>query len=1105
MNAFPLLQQAMEKLAGGSPQRVVGVCPGARVVGVELLLGEKERAVVVVPTISDAQELVAAYELFFPERKAAALPAYTLLPYAPQGAPLGASAEAVAVLLGWAQTSVSRLVVPARLLPLPFPRPEDLLSRARLFVPGQHLDLPQLAAFLKAEGWRRVEVVEEAGEFALRGEVLDVGMADGFFRLLVEVDRLEDIRVFDPQTQRSVEERGELVLKPMSLFPTTPPTTEKAARVVAGQGFPLLADMLREGITNPLVTPFAALGEERIAPWDLGEVLVVEPSAVAAELSRSWTALAKAHETACRQLPLPPPEAWLTPPPQCLQPLAQALVVEELESKGYPHALRLLTQPSPALASHPQLLIQELRRGLAERTSQVLVAGTSGEAQRLAHLLREHDVPFREGFPEKGGIGIVHGSLGHGFSWPKAQLLVFGRQDLTNLPKAPPRSRTLAQVLFDIRDLKVGDYVVHRDHGIGRFLGFRTVTLDGSKHECVELEYAGGAKLLVPMERADLLEKYTAGETSAPRLDRLGGSTWKVTKSRVKKALKDLAEELLRIAAARELTPGYAFSKDGPWQKEFEAAFEWELTPDQEQAVAEVKRDMESPRPMDRLLVGDVGYGKTEVAMRAAFKAVMDGKQVAFLAPTTVLAEQHFRTFCRRFAGFPVEIRMLSRFLPAAEQKAVLSGLAEGSVDIVVGTHRLLASDVHFRDLGLFIVDEEQRFGVAQKEKLKKLKANVDVLAMSATPIPRTLNLGLLGLRDVSIIETPPRDRLAVQTHVVPFNREVIREAISFELSRQGQVFFVHNRVASLPAMAKLVRELVPEARVVVAHGQMSEQELERAMDAFFEHRADVLVATAIVENGLDIPNANTLIVNRADRFGLSQLYQLRGRVGRSDRLAFAYLLVPEEAALGQTARSRLAAILEFADLGAGFRLAARDLEIRGAGNILGAEQHGHMQAVGYETYCRLLEEAVAELKGQPLPEEAPTVELQLGLDIRIPETYVAEEALRLSIYRRVAGAKTKEQLASLAEELADRFGPLPQPVNNLLELQKLRLAAQTHRIRRIRKTASGLELALDPTAPTSHDLALRLLSRFPGSRLTPAGQLVLATTSAQELYAAVA
>ncbi|MGC8915499.1 MAG: transcription-repair coupling factor [Thermoanaerobaculum sp.] len=1105
MSTFPILARALEPLRPVAPRRVTGVCPGARVLGVELVAAGASRAVVVVPSPTDAQELVRAYELFFPEVPAAALPAHALLPYAPQGSPLGATAEAVAALVGWAAGRVRRLVLPARLLPFPFPDPEALLARCRRFHPGQKLDLPELASFLVQEGWHRVDVVEEAGEFALRGEVLDLGTASGFFRLLADVDRLEAIRIFDPQTQRSVAPWGELVLEPMALFPATPSVRKEAARLLEGQGYPLAAQMLAEPNPDPRVAPFACLAHASRPGWQLGETLVVvEPAGVEGELVRAWTAVSRAHQTASRELSLPPPEAWLSQPQACLAPLASARVVEELETTSHPQTLRLVTQPAPVLASRPHILVQELRRGLASRTSQVLVAASCGEAERLAHLLRDHELPFRMGFPEEGGIGIVSGNLGHGFIWPQAGVAVFGREDLTTLPKAPPRTRTLAQVLFDIRDLKVGDYVVHRDHGIGRFLGFRTVTLDGLRHECVELEYAGGARLLVPMERADLLEKYAAGEAAPPRLDRLGGSTWKATKAKVKKALKDLAEELLAVAAARAVTPGYAFSKDGPWQKEFEAAFEWELTPDQEQAVAEAKRDMESPRPMDRLLVGDVGYGKTEVAMRAAFKAVMDGKQVAVLAPTTVLAEQHFRTFTRRFAGFPVEIRMLSRFLPAAEQKAVLSGLADGSVDIVIGTHRLLAKDVSFRDLGLLIVDEEQRFGVAQKEKLKKLKANLDVLAMSATPIPRTLNLGLLGLRDVSIIETPPRDRLAVQTHVVPFDPEVIREAIELELSRKGQVFFVHNRVSSLPAMAKFLAEIVPEARVVVAHGQMPERELERAMDAFFEHRADVLLATAIVENGLDVPNANTLIVNRADRFGLAQLYQLRGRVGRSDRLAFAYLLVPPDAALTQEARSRLAAILEFAELGAGFRVAARDLEIRGAGNILGAEQHGHLQAVGYETYCRLLEEAVAELKGQPLPEEAPAVELHLGLDIRIPESYVAEEALRLSMYRRVAATQSPEQLQALAEELADRFGPLPKSLENLFLLQRLRQVAQAHRIRRIRRTGKGLELALDPSAPTSHDLALRLLARFPEGRLTPSGQLFLPPVGTLDLLAAL-
>jgi transcription-repair coupling factor (superfamily II helicase) len=470
----------------------------------------------------------------------------------------------------------------------------------------------------------------------------------------------------------------------------------------------------------------------------------------------------------------------------------------------------------------------------------------------------------------------------------------------------------------------------------------------------------------------------------------------------------------------------------------------------------------------------------------------MDGKQVALLAPTTILAEQHFRTFTRRFAGFPVEIRWLSRFVPAAEQAKIVAGLVDGTVDVVIGTHRLLARDVAFRDLGLLIVDEEQRFGVTQKERLKALKASVDVLATSATPIPRTLNLGLLGLRDVSIIETPPRDRLAVQTHVLPFRREVLREAILTELARSGQVFFVHNRVASIAAIAALVGEMVPEARVVVAHGQMDERALERAMDAFLEGRADVLVATAIIENGLDIPNANTLIVNRADRFGLAQLYQLRGRVGRSDRLAFAYLLVPPERSLSQEARARLAAILEFADLGAGFRIAARDLEIRGAGNLLGAEQHGHLRAVGYETYCRLLEEAVRELRGEAAPPPSVAVELRLGLDLRLPERYISEETLRLAVYRRIAAARGEDDLTALRQELVDRFGPAPSQLEHLILHQRLRRRAERLGLLRIRRAAAAYDLVFDAAHGRAHPTAMALLAEVAGAILTPAQVLRL-------------
>ena len=519
----------------------------------------------------------------------------------------------------------------------------------------------------------------------------------------------------------------------------------------------------------------------------------------------------------------------------------------------------------------------------------------------------------------------------------------------------------------------------------------------------MELRYAGDDKLFVPLERLDLVQKYTGG--ARPTLDRLGGTTWEKAKTRVKKAMRDMAEELLKLYAARKAVVGHAFSADSHWQQEFGDAFEYDLTTDQQSAIADITRDMESPTPMDRLLCGDVGYGKTEVAMRAAFKAVIEGKQVAFLAPTTVLAFQHARTLRERFAGFPVRIDMISRFRTKQEQKDVLAALAAGQVDIIVGTHRLLSKDVMFRDLGLLVVDEEQRFGVAHKERIKQLRKKVDVLTMTATPIPRTLNMSLVGIRDMSVIETPPRDRLAIQTQVVKFDTEVIARAIRTELERGGQVYFVHNRVESIYSMANLVDRLVPDAKIAVGHGQMGEDELEKVMVDFVAHKFDVLVATTIVENGLDIPNANTIIINRADRYGLAQLYQLRGRVGRSDRRAYAYLLIPAEQTLSPVARRRLAAIREFSDLGSGFRIAALDLEIRGAGNLLGGQQSGQIEAVGFDMYTKLLEETIRELKGEDLEDERRAT-VNLRLDLRIDETYVPDMNQRLMVYRRLASAR---------------------------------------------------------------------------------------------------
>jgi transcription-repair coupling factor (superfamily II helicase) len=1081
------VQRRLPPTAG--PRAVGGVCPAARALALAALANPRGATVAVVPSERDAEELIAGLELLAPELSAAALPAEATEAYLGRTPPLGATAAAATALLGLVTGTVRVLVVPARVLPYPLPPPDSLPSRCPILRVGKVLDPGVFASALAEAGYRRVEVVEEAGDFAVRGQVLDLATTDRFARLLLDVNTVESLREFDPATQRSGDELAEVAVPPLRLFPSDPAAREAVAAVLERQAAPAAAAAARAGADPALWEGFLGSALEHAHVWELAPHLAVfEHTAVRAEVERVFAALHLARETLTKdQVVLPRPETWLADPDRCESALHAADHVEELAVEDGTAWVRLATAPTPNLATRPQALLEELRVGLAERRQVVLVAASTGEVQRLVHLVSEAKLPVRQGWPLEGIIGVVTGRLERGFAFPEADLVIFGRSDLTTLPAPARRRRSLARVLAEMRDLQVGDFVVHADHGIARFAGFRTLALDAEEHECVELEYAGGGRLLVPLERADVLEKYASSEGAPPRLDRLGGGTWSRTKARVKRALKDLAEELLKVQAQRELATGFSYSKDSPWQRDFEDAFEYEPTVDQAQAIAETKRDMESPRAMDRVLVGDVGYGKTEVAMRAAFKAVMDGKQVALLAPTTILAEQHFRTFTRRFAGFPVEIRWLSRFVPAADQKTIVAGLAEGTVDVVIGTHRLLAKDVVFRDLGLLIVDEEQRFGVAQKERIKALRASVDVLAMSATPIPRTLNLGLLGVRDVSIIETPPRDRLAVQTHVLAFRREVLREAVLTELARGGQVFFVHNRVASIAAIAALVSEMVPEARVVVAHGQMDERRLERAMDTFLEGRADVLVATAIIENGLDIPNANTLIVNRADRFGLAQLYQLRGRVGRSDRLAFAYLLVPPERSLSQEARQRLAAILEFADLGAGFRIAARDLEIRGAGNLLGAEQHGHLRAVGYDTYCRLLEEAVRELRGEAAAPPAATAELRLGLDLRLPESYIGEESLRLAVYRRIAATRGEDELAPLRLELADRFGPTPVQLEHLLLHQRIRRRAERVGLVRIRRTAAAYELAFDADNARSHPTAMGLLAAVPGAALTPA------------------
>jgi transcription-repair coupling factor (superfamily II helicase) len=770
----------------------------------------------------------------------------------------------------------------------------------------------------------------------------------------------------------------------------------------------------------------------------------------------------------------------------------------------------------------PDLARDVIARQANSKATTLFVMPSRGVAERVTEILREYEVNARlTSFEDQSDAlataqaVVTFGKLSGGFELPSSQLVVQVEGDLfdeaaepalerrsTAIKREKKRRARAAAFLSDFRDLKVNDYVVHIDHGIARFGGLVTLDLGPAqpspaaiaapkRGEFMLLYYAEDAKLYVPVERLDLVQRYSSAEGHQPTLDKLGGIGWLKTKAKAKRAMRDMADELLRLYAERKLVEGHSFPPDAPWQREFEEGFEYTLTPDQETAIEDVKKDMETPTPMDRLLCGDVGYGKTEVAMRAAFKAVMDGKQTAVLTPTTVLAYQHFETFRQRFAPFPIKVELLSRFRSSKEQKEVVKRVEGGEVDVVIGTHRMLSKDVSFRDLGLVVVDEEQRFGVAHKERLKQLKKRVDVLTLSATPIPRTLNMSLSGLRDMSLIETPPSDRLAIQTQVVQSSDTVIKSAIDLELSRGGQIFFIHNRVESIETIAALVKRLVPACRIAVGHGKMNEKEMERVMLDFIDYKYDVLVATTIIENGIDIPRANTIIINRADNYGLSQLYQLRGRVGRSNRRAYAYLLIPAEQELSPIARRRLAAIREFSELGAGFRIAALDLELRGAGNLLGGQQSGHMDALGFDLYTQMLERTVSELRGEQVEDET-NVTINLAVDVAIPETYVSDMGQRLRTYKRVSSARDEEALTAIRAETEDRYGRIPESVEHLFAYARLRQAAEDVGVVSIDRAPGGIAFKLSEKARVAPEKLMEMVRVRDGASFTPSGVLRL-------------
>ena len=959
---------------------------------------------------------------------------------------------------------------------MPVPPPEDL---ARLFCelePGDALGRDSLIRRLEEFGYTRQELVNARGEYAGRGGIVDVfsPWEEYPYRCEYSGDEVISIRTFQPSSQRSLEKVGRVLIPSLSEYPGS--TSALSA------------------LDNGRSVSFTHYYEDVLYVVDEFE-----------ETEEEWQKIREENE---RQYSETRPEkgSWFSPdeiyPPEQWERIKrEALQMTSLGTNDREKTFHFPFQSVPHFANKIPFFLDYLRKSQNEREWCFIYFSNEGVRRKLATLLSQNKISHRESSsprmsPEDGSVVLLLGTLSQGFRFPSEKITYFSETDIFTEEKVLVSRSRVRPFVSDFQDLKVEDYVVHTDYGIGIFKGLIKMEVDERDQEFISIHYRDDDKLFVPAENLNLVQKYTNLGMVSPPLNKLGTPAWEKTKTRAKKAIEKMAKQLLGLYAQRKAIQGHGFSPGGIWQTDFEQTFEHEETEDQLQAIKDIYRDMESSSPMDRLLCGDVGYGKTEVAIRASFKAVMDGKQVAVLCPTTVLASQHLATFRNRMVFFPIQVESMTRFQSTTQQKKVLENLKKGLVDIVVGTHRLLSDDVKFRDLGLLIVDEEQRFGVAHKEKIKQIKTDIDVLTMTATPIPRTLNLSLSGLRDISLIETPPRDRLAIHTVVTAFSRELIASAVKKELARGGQVYFIHNRVEDIDHMAHMIETWVPAAKTAVVHGKMSGRGLEKRMIDFIERKYNVLVSTTIIENGIDIPLVNTLIVNRADRFGLAQLYQLRGRVGRSSRQAVAYFLVPPFAELSPLSKERLKALKEFTQLGSGFRLAAKDLEIRGAGNFLGSQQHGCMEAVGFDYYMHLLEQTVKEQKGELVEEVKSTIDLKVN--IRIPEDYLPQTNLRLNLYKRVSSVETLAEIEKIRNEMEDRFGLLPPSAKNLLRYGVIKFFAQKLRIKSIDRLGSKIVLKFLPATPVDPSRMTALFATHHGS-LTPEGMMNIALRSSDE------
>lgn len=1128
-------------------KRLYGLQGSSKAYVAALVARRTERPMLIfTPTAKEAESLSRDIAFFLDEgasspvnRRIQLFPSWDILPFenlSPNPDHVAARLEGLYRLTQ--ETAPILIATPAATLQRVLPR-DSFQGSVAYFVQGEELDRDALVTRLVAWGFARTPLVEERGDFSVRGGIVDLFPPAYERPIRIELcdDRIESIREFDPRSQRSRAHHEELLLLPMKEFEMGPARAQAVVARIEARAEALdlnrqqkrsTVESIKEGITfagmeflvpyfheDPLPSIFSYLSDKSVVWLD-------QPSRIEEEVEKFEKLVAQRQAKANEDGQLyPEPEAlyleeaaWREAVSSFRQIHSEALAILEPEErasstfslKSYVNSDMHGEQAAQhGLERSLTPVIEQLNRWQDHHI--IFVAQRLTDAKRLKELLGYYDMdlpiletPLREvppGPPYRKLIVI--GGLTQGFRLPDEHLVVITFEELLGKKRRERRAKkpeAPSHFLTSLSELRQDDYVVHLDQGVGVYRGLVFLKVAGTEGEFLHLEYQGGDRMYLPVDRINLIQKFIGAEGSGPALDKLGGGSWQKVKARTRKSILAMAKELLQVYANREVSQGYSFPLPEQLYREFEAGFEYDETPDQVRAIEDTLRDMMQGKPMDRLICGDVGYGKTEVAMRAAFLAVMDGKQVAVLVPTTILAQQHVETFRARFEDYPVRVDVLNRFLTTKDAQQTLREAAAGLVDIVVGTHRLLQKDVHFKNLGLVIVDEEHRFGVAHKESLKKLRQTVDVMSLTATPIPRTLHMSLVGIRDLSVIETPPPNRLAVRTYVTRYDEGVIRDAILREINRDGQVFFLHNRVDSIHRIGQKIMDLVPEARIAVAHGQMQAHELRKTMQAFQENQAQVLVCSAIVESGLDFPNANTIIINRAERFGLAQLYQLRGRVGRSTRRAYAYLLIPPSGTLTRDAEKRLRALQELDELGSGFKLALHDLEIRGAGNLLGKQQSGQIAAVGFELYTQMMEETIRELKGED-GHIAIEPEIRLGIPAYFPDDYIPNTNQRLLLYKRLANLDGDGQLAEIKDEIRDRFGSFPPVVENLFLVMELRRVLIEVLVQQITYQNGQVSLLFHPTSPIQVERLLEHMAKQgSGMRLSPDGRLAFNTSS---------